>query len=220
MRTLLLLRPEPGLSESRCRAEESGLDVIARPLFRVEPVEWNTPDPSNYDALLLTSANSVRQAGRGLDRLCDLPAYAVGTATAKAAEVAGLQLAGDGHSDIEGLLARIPCSAKLLHLAGEDRREVDAIQSIDRVTVYRSAMIDDPDLPPLDGLVAAIHSPRAGARLAELAPDRARTAIAAISSAAAEACGPGWERVEAAAQPDDMSLLAVAAMLCQTSPQK
>ena len=220
MRKLLLLRPEPGLSESRGRAEELGLDVIARPLFRVEPVEWSAPDPSNYDALLLTSANAVRQAGRGLDELQDLPVYAVGAATAEAAEAAGVRIAGAGQGDIEGLLAQIPGSAKLLHLAGEDRREVESTHSIDRVTVYRSAMIDEPDLPPLDGLVAAVHSPRAGARLSELASNRALTAIAAISSAAAEACGRGWERVEVAAQPDDMSLLAVAAMLCQTSRQE
>ncbi|MGH6705496.1 MAG: uroporphyrinogen-III synthase, partial [Sphingomicrobium sp.] len=69
----------------------------------------------------------------------------------------------------------------------------------------------------LNGLVAAIHSPRAAARLAELANSRNLTSIAAISSAAADACGPGWERIEVAPRPDDMSLLAVAAMLCHTS---
>jgi uroporphyrinogen-III synthase len=72
-------------------------------------------------------------------------------------------------------------------------------------------------LPPLQGLVAAVHSPRAGARLAELSAERDRTAIAAISPAAAEACGTGWERVECAVRPDDDSLLAVAALLCHTS---
>ena len=217
MRRLLLIRPEPGLSESAARASGLGLDVVTRPLFRIEPVEWKAPDPSLYDALLLTSANAVRQAGPALAGFRGLPAYAIGAATAEAAHAAGLRLAGVGRNDIEELLTEIHGSPRLLHLAGEHRREPETAHSIDRVTVYLSAMIDDPDLPPLGGLVAAVHSPRAAARLAGLATSRDRTAIAAISGAAADACGPGWERVEVAARPDDMSLLAVAAMLCHTS---
>jgi uroporphyrinogen-III synthase len=194
-----------------------GLDVIARPLFRIEPVQWSAPDPTNYDALLLTSANAVRQAGPALAGFRELPTYAIGSATAEAAEKAGLRLAGVGRSDIEELLTEIPGTPRLLHLAGEHRREPETAHSIDRVTVYRSAIIDDHDLPPLGGLVVAVHSPRAAARLAEFATSRDLTAIAAISSAAADACGPGWERVEVAPRPDDISLLAVAAMLCHTS---
>ncbi len=45
MRKLLLLRPEPGLSASAERARALGLEVIACPLFRVEPVEWQAPIP-------------------------------------------------------------------------------------------------------------------------------------------------------------------------------
>jgi uroporphyrinogen-III synthase len=219
MRKLLLLRPEPGLSQSAERAATIGLDVLVRPLFRIEPVRWDAPDPRAYDALLLTSANAVHQAGPALNAFRALPVYAVGAATAEAAQRAHFGVAGIGSSDIVELLTRTPASLRLLHLAGEHRREVETAHIIDRITVYRSAAIDDPGLPCLDGLVAAVHSPRAGTRLAELAPDRARTAIAAISKAAADACGPGWERVEVAEKPDDQSLLAVAAMLCHTSPR-
>jgi uroporphyrinogen-III synthase len=77
-----------------------------------------------------------------------------------------------------------------------------------------------PHLPPLDSLVVAVHSPRAGARIAELAGSRGDTAIVAISRPAAEACGRGWERIDVAERPDDPSLLALAAMLCHTSPPK
>jgi uroporphyrinogen-III synthase len=219
VRKLLLLRPEPGLSQSAERAVGLGLAVVACPLFRIEPVQWRAPNPTAYDALLLTSANAVRQAGAELETVSGLPVYAVGAATAEMAEAAGLRIAGVGRGDIVALLAEIPGSQKLLHLAAEHRREVDSHHNIDHITVYRSAAIDDPGLPRLDSLVAAVHSPRAGVRLAELAPNRDRTAIAAISEAAAEACGPGWERVEVAEKPDDTSLLAVAAMLCHTSPR-
>ena len=217
MRKLLLLRPEPGLSASMALAAETGLDAIACPLFRIEPVEWAAPDASQYDALLLTSANAVRQPGPRLSQVSQLPAYAVGAATAESAEKAGLRVVGIGQSDIVELLASIPRSLKLLHLAGEHRREVESAHNIDRITVYRSTLIDDPALPSLEGLVVAVHSPRVGARLAELAGSRGETAIAAISAAAAEACGSGWEQVAVSDRPDDAGLLALAASLCHTS---
>jgi len=217
VRRLLLLRPEPGLSASAERARSMGLDVIACPLFRVEPVEWFAPDPAAYDALLLTSANAVRHGGPGLEALKRLPVHAVGVATAAAASEAGFQVETVGGGNAAELLASLPPTSRLLHLAGEHRRQ-GASRQLDVRTVYRSTPIETPDLPPLEGLVVAVHSPRAAARLAELADHRGTTAIAAISTAAAEAGGHGWERVEVAQRPDDPSLLALAAMLCHTSP--
>jgi uroporphyrinogen-III synthase len=220
MRKLLLLRPEPGLSASAERARALGLEVVACPLFRIEPVHWDVTDPAAYDALLLTSANAVRHAGVGLGRLSDLPVHAVGEATALAARDAGLRVVNTGWAGAAELLATLPHSARLLHLAGEHLRRPDSGHQIDRKIVYRSVAIDEPALPPLEEMVAAVHSPRAGVRLAELAAARGRTMIAAISAAAAEACGQGWERVESAVRPDDESLLALSAMLCHTSPQE
>src|SRR5262245_7688966 len=66
MRKLLLLRPEPGLSASAERARSMGLEVVRCPLFHVEPVEWEAPDPAAFGALLLTSANAMRHGGRQL----------------------------------------------------------------------------------------------------------------------------------------------------------
>ena len=220
MRQLLLLRPEPGLSASVALARELGLEVIARPLFRVEAMAWQAPDPANYDALLLTSANAIRHGGREIDALKTLPVHAVGAATADAARAAGFAIASAGDGNAAKLVARLPTSLRLLHLAGEDHREIDTIRAVDRRLVYRSAAIDEPDLPPLEEMVVAIHSPRAGARLAELADKRDRTAIGAISDTTGRAVGGGWERVEVAEHPLDSSLLALAAMLCHTSPPK
>lgn len=220
MRRLLLLRPEPGLSESVERARALGIEALSCPLFQVEPVEWAAPDPELYDGLLLTSPNAARHAGVELRRISKLPVYAVGAKTAATARDAGLEVAATGSAGVAALLESVPESLNLLHLAGADRRERAGRHRIDRLTVYRSAPIADPGLPELAGLVVAVHSPRAGARLADLAAGRSTTAIAAISTAAAEACGAGWERVESAASPDDARLLALAATLCQTSPPR
>jgi uroporphyrinogen-III synthase len=218
MRKLLLLRPEPGLSVSAERARAMGLEVVACPLFQVEPLEWQPPNPADYDALLLTSANAVRHGGNGLEALKSLPAHAVGESTAACARQAGFRVDEVGTGSVADLLAASPVPLRLLHLAGEDRREpLERHHQVDARIVYRSIPIENPGLPSPEGLVAAVHSPRAGRRLAELATIRGLTAIAAISAAAAEACGGGWERVEVADRPDDSSLLALGATLCHTS---
>ncbi len=218
MRTLLLLRPEPGLSASAERARALGLDVISRPLFRIEPLEWDVPELTKYDAMLLTSANAVRSAGPRLKQLASLPVHAVGQSTAVAARDAGLQVETVGAGNVADLLDALPSSLRLLHLAGEDHRPVVG-ERIERRITYRSVTISNPSLPPLGDLVAAIHSPRAGARLSELANVRGSTVIAAISDAAAAACGVGWEAVAVASEPNDNSLLALAASLCHKSDQ-
>ena len=219
MRRVLVLRPEPGASATAERARELGLDAVAVPLFEVEPVTWEPPDAGAFDALLLTSANAVRHGGPGMERFRELPVYAVGSATADAAREAGFTIAGIGDAGVDRLLASIPADVRLLHLCGEDRRAPDAPrQQITSLAVYRATAVPDPSLGDAGGSIALVHSPRAGRRLAELVADRSSIAIAAISAAAAETVGEGWECVEVAAQPSDDALLALAARLCNKLP--
>jgi uroporphyrinogen-III synthase len=211
---ILVLRPEPVASATVRKARERGLDAIAVPLFEVEPVEWQVPNPADFDGLLLTSANAMRHAGAGLEKLKSLPVYAVGAATADAAREAGFTIAHVGSGGVEQLLASIEPDLRLLHLCGEVRTESDAKHEITPVVAYRSRVVQAPDLSLAAGSVALIHSPRAGRRFAELAAQRATIAIVAISPAVAEAAGPGWKSIEAADQPTDEALLALAARLC------
>lgn len=222
MRKVAVLRPEPGAGATLARARAMGLDAFALPLFAVEPLTWEVPDPQEFDALLLTSANSVRQACAGLHALQTLPVHAVGTATAETARAAGLVVATVGSRGVEDLLASLPHGLRLLHLSGEHRRAPSCPrQQLTSVPVYRSAALPDPaGVQQLVGAVALIHSPRAGRRLAELLPQRSRTALAAISAAAADACGSGWERVAVAERPDDEAVLSLAATLCEHLPAK
>jgi uroporphyrinogen-III synthase len=214
MRRVLVLRPEPGASATVDRAREVGLDVIAVPLFEVEPVAWEAPDPAASDGLLLTSANAVRHGGPELEKLRALPVYAVGEATAEAARQAGFDVVAAGDAGMDQLLASIEPDLRLLHLCGEDRRETTEPRHIVPIPVYRARAIPGPDLSVSRGAVALIHSPRAGRRFAELAEDRGSIAIAAISPAAADAVGGGWATVAAADRPTDEALLALAASLC------
>lgn len=219
MRRVAVLRPEPGASATVERARARGLDAFAIPLFAIEPVDWPAPDPGDFDALLLTSANALRSAGQQLAGLRALPVHAVGAATAEAAREAGFDIASTGDAGVERLLGSIEPGLRLLHLCGEDRRTSAAGgHQVTAVPVYRAQPRDEADLGQAEGSVALIHSPRAGERFARLVDElgiaRATIAIAAISGAAAAAAGGGWASVEAAESPDDDALLALAERLC------
>jgi uroporphyrinogen-III synthase len=215
LKRLVVLRPEPGASVSEARAKALGIDPILCPLFAVEPLAWDSPDPARYDALLLTSANALRHGGPGLAALAALPVVAVGEATAEAARAAGFAVTEVGTGGVDALLAALQDQPRLLHLAGADHAKAAASHRVHVVPIYCAVPIPAPPLPDLAGAVVAVHSARAGARLAELARDRSKTVIAAISATAAAACGTGWAALEAADHPNDGALLALAARLCQ-----
>ncbi|MGI8611242.1 MAG: uroporphyrinogen-III synthase [Sphingomicrobium sp.] len=225
MRRLVILRPEPGASATVAGTRAMGIEAVAMPLFEVEPVEWTIPDPAEFDALLLTSANAVRHGGPGLARLSALPVYAVGEATAAAALEAAFEVAASGEGGVERLLGSIPADVRLLHLCGEHRIEPQTARAITAVPVYRAAELPAPEsFGEIEGQTVAVHSPRAARRLAELAGeaaiDRGTVRIAAISEAAVSAAGSGWERCEAAGTPDEAALLALAARLCDNRAER
>jgi len=221
MSQVLVLRPQPGAAATLDKARALGLDAIAVPLFKVEPVAWQAPEAGSFDGLLLTSANAVRLRGPGLCELRGLKVYAVGQATAEAARKAGFDIAATGDAGVDRLLGSIEPGIKLLHLCGAERNEPEApAQAITHVSVYRTTPVETPDLSAARGSVALVHSPRAGRRFAELATERESISVAAISEAAAEAVGDGWRVVETAKLPTDDALLALAASLCEKPDPK
>jgi uroporphyrinogen-III synthase len=197
-----------------------GLDAIGLPLFIVHPLPWVAPDPAQFDALLLTSANAIRHGGEQLELYRHLPVKAVGEATANAARAAGFGdvLAGPGR--VQKLLDSLPSALRLLHLGGRERTPVESSQPITAITIYAADPIPvaEDSAALLPGSIAALHSSRAARRLREVTGeaglDRSTITLAAISSVAAEAAGDGWEWVESAEWPDDDALLALARRLC------
>jgi uroporphyrinogen-III synthase len=209
---LVVLRPEPGASRTAARAEAMGLEVRLVPLFTIVPVDWAAPDPAGFDGLVLTSANAIRHGGEELAKLKALPVHAVGQATAALARAAGFAIASVGEGGNNDMA--LPKAARLLHLTGADHQPTRAARAI---AVYDARPIDQPaGLAQIKDCVVAVHSPRAGRRLAELVRERSTVRIAAISPAAAQACGSGWRQAEAAFQPNDPALLALAARLCES----
>ena len=221
MRRLVILRPEPGASASLRRASALGLDAILMPLFEIRPLDWTPPDPDAFDGVLATSANALRHGGTGLEQYNHLPLHAVGEATADAAREAGFGNVFAGNGDVETLLGSLPPDLRLFHPCGRERRDLSAArQKIVSIPVYSAEALPMPEgFSAVVDTVVAVHSARAGERLAELTNaagiERSRVRIAAISEAAASASGENWGAVMTAAEPSDSALLELAARLCE-----
>lgn len=217
MKSLAVLRPEPGNAATAARIAAAGAEAVRLPLFEIVPLTWSPPPVGDHDAILLTSANAVRSAGDALRAYESLPVHAVGAATARAAVEAGLTVAATGTGDARHVAAAMVRAGvrRALHLTGR-HRAMDALPGVGTaVAVYASAPLPrtPAEMRRLSGTVALIHSPRAALRLAELVADRATIALAAISATACAAAGEGWLATAVAPAPNDASLIAVALTL-------
>lgn len=218
---LLVTRPEPGNSATMARAAALGLDAHATPLFAAQAIPWTAPSPTGYDALLLTSAQAVRLAGPQLARFATLPVYAVGAATADAAQAAGLPVVRTGEANAQSLLDAMTSEniGRILWLCGRDRSDFDPRgAALEPLACYAvDPVAPSPDWQKLIAAPAVLlaHSARAAARIAELVgPLRGHLTLVAISPAVAAAAGAGWAELAASAQPTDASMLALADALC------
>ncbi len=122
---ILVTRPASEAQRFAAQLAGHGIDSVIAPLLTIEPVETPLPPLDAVQALVFTSANGVRAyAARETRR--DVPAYAVGEATAAAAREAGFANAISAGSDAEGLAALLvdridPAHGPLLHVAGADQ---------------------------------------------------------------------------------------------------
>lgn len=213
---LLVVRPEPGAAATAAKLRALGHEPIVVPLLATEPLDWQPP-ASCPDAVIITSAAAVRQAGPAAAALQDVPLFCVGEATAAAARAAGWRDVAVGPGSLQGLLDQLAANGPrhLLHLAGEDRTAVtipDAL-TISVQTLYRARLLPLPMLVPVDGIL--LHSPRTARHVAaewdRLGGRRDLVRLFAISPLALAAAGPGWRAGHAAPSPDDAALLAMLA---------
>ena len=121
---ILLTRAEEAASRTAERLQAAGHEVIASPLLSIVPLPFQWPQ-GPFDALLATSGNAfiaMEQPGP----FKALPIYTVGARTAEIARSVGFAHAVTKGQDAEALtdflLGDLPVSARLLYLAGADRR--------------------------------------------------------------------------------------------------
>lgn len=220
MKPLVILRPEPGASATAAAASALGLQPLVMPLFEGKAVEWTAPDPAAFDGLLLTSARAIEHGGEQIEKFRELPAYCVGGGTARAAEGAGFKVMAMGRGGVDSLLQAVPLGERLLHLCAANRREpATAGRNIEPIAVYEAAERPTPEgFGNIEDAVVAVHSPRGGSTFSRMVDQaklkRERISIVAISREAGEAAGEGWQALEAAPEPNDSALLAIASRLC------
>lgn len=221
----IVIRPQPGNDATVAAALASGMQTEGWPLFVAEPRAWASPDPAGFDGLLIGSGNALRCAGPQLKRFRGLPVHAVGEATADVARACGWQIGTVGTGDLAGLLADLPCSLRLLRLAGEERMNLSkaAGPAVETHVVYAMRPLPIPAAlaPRLGrGSVVLLHSAAAarhfGGECERLRIARAAIALACLAPRIAQAAGTGWIAVESAARRDDAALLATARRMCQT----
>ncbi len=215
---LLILRPERGALATAKRAEAMGLSPMIRSLFRVVPRAWDATDPALFDSILLTSANAVRYGGGAVALYRDLPAFAVGAATAQAARETGFTTVTDGEGNAADTIRALGKAgySRPLHLAGEDRTPYPHVPFTVTARVVYVADPIEVELPT-GRYAALIHSARAAERFAEMCPSHPLVDVVAISASVADAVRTGWRTLVTADAPTDQAMLALAAPLCKST---
>ena len=223
---LLIIRPQLAADKTAQLAAHAGMEPSTMPLFELHPVAWEMLPADNFDGLLVTSANALRNCGDVGAGVKELPLLAVGETTAETARQLGYDVKLVGTSGKAELLteARKRGFANILWLAGKHRtvsHEDDGIIS-NTVSVYESRAVPPPsDFPErIENIdVVALHSSRAaqhfGALVTKHGVPREDISIAALSSKIAEQAGSGWRDVVIAKTPDDAALLLAAQSLAR-----
>ena len=225
---ILAIRPEPGCSATVAAGAEAGLRIAGCPLIDLRPVEWRIP-AGEFDGVLLGSANALRHGGRLVNNLVDKPVYAVGKATADAAQQVGFTVARVGESGLQQLLETMGRERlRLLRLAGRERIGLNPPPGIAVETAVTYESIGLPLSSAAisilrNGALVLLHSAGAARQLASecdrLAIHRRDIELAALSPRIAEAAGPGWAALRAAVEPTEAALLALAREMCHEPPR-
>jgi uroporphyrinogen-III synthase len=180
---ILVTRPFPDGEATAAKLRARGYDVLLAPILKFEPVAFGDDGETDYDAVIVTSANAIRAAAPQLQQRgwLKLPAFAVGEKTASCAHDAGFAKVTVASGDAVSLVDLIRRSkalrkhASLLYLAGTEL-SVDLAGKLGEhgfnvvtQTTYRMATVlglprDVCDAFAADRIEAILHYSRRSAR--------------------------------------------------------
>lgn len=191
MARIIVTRPAGQADELLDRLQAAGHEVVHVPLIAVEPLSDDPIDVTDYDWVVITSANGARELRR---RMVGHPRRVAAIGAATAAAFGGADLVPE-ISTQEGLLAELPRPAgRVLFAAAEGaRRLLPDTLGADTVPLYRTVRLD---VPPFDGDLVVLASPSAAQALGRLGlrlpvvtigPETTRAARAVGIAVAAEA---------------------------------
>lgn len=230
MKRVWITRAQPGAEATAGRVAALGFEPVVAPVLAVRELPARI-DLTGVGALAFTSANAVRAfAGRCETR--ELPVFAVGTATAAAAEEAGFGQIASANGDVADLARLIARRAAdltgiLLHPAAAEPAGdlTGALKSAGvearALALYETVPVEVPK-SVLDALgtidVVLVHSPKAARHLAAALarwPVAHMTAYALSPEVCAPLAGVGLAQTITAPLPTEDALLS---LLARTTP--
>ena len=231
---LLVTRPEPDATRQAEWLRTRGHEPVLAPLLAIETATDVPLELDDAQALIVTSRNAVRALAfhPGLAAASQLPLFAVGEATTKAASELGFTnvIAGPGTAEtLVPLIAErlTPGSGTLAHLSGEavafDLKSAFEAKgfTLRQPILYRAVaatkfpdgVLSSLNAGSLDGVI--LMSPRTAAIFAALVvragalTQAARLDCYCLSGAVAQAVEPLKSRVIVAARPREDDILAL-----------
>ncbi len=241
----LVTRPKEDSAELIRALERRGIAVTAEPLLTIRPKSGVTVETDGAQALLFTSANGARAFADAAPAR-DLPALAVGDATAKTLRELGFVKVESAQGDVEDLERLVrrrldPTRGRLLHAAGSSvagdlAGRLTAVGfEVERLPLYDSepaeALSDMTRAEIAAGRIdwVLVFSPRTAATFASvieragLADAARKMTLVALSDAVAKATPLRFQRVAVAAEPTQAALLAtvdglIAKPMTETKP--
>ncbi len=207
-----------------------GIAVMHEPMLTIERMTDVAIDTTGVQGLLFTSSNGVR-AFASLSEVRDLPAFAVGDATARACRDAGFAQVHSASGDVDALANYViehcqPPNGRLVQIAGTVSAGdlAGALRAagfvIDRVPIYQAqaatAIRPETRTAMKNGRIDAVlfFSPRTASTFVTLAQgagleDACRNinAFCLSPAVAKRAAALPWKRVTIAAEPTQAALL-------------
>lgn len=228
---VLVTRPQPDADATASALRDRGYDALVAPVLRFESLPVHLDDGAAYAALIVTSANALRDPA-ALAAVKNLPVFAVGERTAEVARAAGFgpveAAEGDAIALRDLVAKRLKPREPLLYLAGADlshdlagdlgaRGFTVMTQTAYRMTAVPALTLEAADAVANGGVQAVLHYSRRSARAfveAARASGVEVTALAlpqiCLSDAVAVVMRDGGAaRIAVAARPDQNALFEV-----------
>jgi len=226
----LITRPAEDAKSLQAELRRRGIAVVHEPMLTIARMTDVAIDMSGVQGLLFTSSNGVRAFARLSDQR-DLPAFAVGDATARACRDAGFSNVHSASGDVDALANYVirhcrPLEGRLVQIAGTVSAGdlAGALRAagfiIDRIPIYEAqtakALSPGTVTALKSGRIDAVlfFSPRTASTFVSLAriaglDDACRNINAyCLSPAVAKRAGAlPWKRVTIAAEPTQTALL-------------
>jgi len=240
IRRIALTRAMDDAEATAAELAARGFEAAIAPAIEIRTLPAAPPE-GRFDALVATSPRAIQalpEADRA--RWAKVPLHVVGARAARVARVAGFALVGEPAADAAALAERLaltlPAGARLLYLAGRDRKPtletaLAAAGLIDQVVELYTAEAREAWSASEAAAVAAcdgaLHYSRRTAALAVgLAAQaglaerfRAQLHVCLSADVAEPLAAAGATRIVVAAAPDEAHLLAALERACGPSPK-